>query len=418
MCERVHRQRHVHPHLRRPGDRRRVNIGRRAPSLPAGYDRRRPSRHRPSRATPAPATSPGPRPRRARQRTRVFFKQRDRRRTPRPLVRLPRASRSPRRSRPAPRSSCRASAASGTRADIVYLDTRLMRPQVRRLPDVDRRRARAAATSRSRRSRATPRSTARSLGERTHAASFGAPTTTGVVVALLPRRQRRARHRLRGRARTRHDVADASAPSAEAADDRQEHRRSTSRAGLNWTDPDGDPVTFTVDDPRTAASPAVSTPPTRRTPAQTRVGSASPTPRVAGSISASHAITITNQQPMFDAPAPAIVDEGGAPSPCRCTPRIPTHSTRSCTASSPARPAADHVAGAPRSSAPRCASRSRPASAPMGPLQSSCAPATPPPAPAPPYADQDLSVTIRPDLRRPRRCCRCRTSTSPASARR
>src|SRR4051794_16537388 len=83
--------------------------------------------------------------------------------------------------------------------------------------------------------------------------------------------------------------------------------------GLGWlgySDPDGDPVTFTVDPP---AHGTISG--NTYTPTYSYAGPDAITVRAveAGgpTVQATHNLTITNQAPVFDAPEPAIVDEGG-----------------------------------------------------------------------------------------------------------
>ena len=80
---------------------------------------------------------------------------------------------------------------------------------------------------------------------------------------------------------------------------------------LNWNDLDGDPVTLTVDDPvhGTVASGFYTPDPTYAGTDTIRVRASDGT---SPEVIADHPIAITNDPPVFDAPAPAIVDEGGA----------------------------------------------------------------------------------------------------------
>ena len=117
-------------------------------------------------------------------------------------------------------------------------------------------------------------------------------------------------------------------------------------------------------------------------------------------ISVAHAITITNAEPTFDAPAPAIVDEGGA------VVTVPLHaddpdfndvvvySVQSAEAPLNVAGRATIVGSSLRLDIP-AGVRS------MAPLRITLRARDTTTGQAPAYADQDLSVTIRPDLATP-----------------
>jgi hypothetical protein len=179
---------------------------------------------------------------------------------------------------------------------------------------------------------------------------------------------------------------------------------------LSYSDTDGDPVTFTVADPAHGSVMG-----STYTPDATYAGGDSiavgayepgsspvcPTP-TSGCDSTTHTLTITNQAPVFDAPLPAIVDEGGEVV-------VPLHATDADTGDvvnfsvvTPA-PAPFNVAGRASTDASGNLHLKIPAGVrAMGPVTLMLRATDTTTGPTPAGVDQQsIDVTIRPNLKTP-----------------
>jgi hypothetical protein len=147
-----------------------------------------------------------------------------------------------------------------------------------------------------------------SLGQRTSAAGFAAGGTTGVVRGYFP--DASSDLGAVSEAELAHGTSPPALPAAGIAPAIPKNTAYNALSWLTFADPDGDPVTVTVDDPAhgSVASGLYSPDPTYAGTDTVRVRATDGiTP-----VFIDHAVTVTNQAPVLDAPAPAIVDEGGA----------------------------------------------------------------------------------------------------------
>ena len=290
--------------------------------------------------------------------------------------------------------------ASGTRADIVYVDTRLASKFDIMQTSVDGA-LRGRDTSLTDGSGYAPDDGA-SLGQRIDAAAFGAPDDDhAVVVAYFP--DANGGLGTVSEAELSHGTTPPMLPLKTGANASRTIGKNTTFSAATWldaTDPDGDPIAVTVDNPpHGTVSPAG-----LYTPDPSWAGTDSVSVHVVDSAgnadNASHPITITNAEPTFDAPAPAIVDEGGA------VVTVPLHaddpdfndvvvySVQSAEAPLNVAGRATIVGSSLRLDIP-AGVRS------MAPLRITLRARDTTTGQAPAYADQDLSVTIRPDLATP-----------------
>ncbi len=202
-------------------------------------------------------------------------------------------------------------AANGTRADIVYLDTRNGTFEAFQTSIAGAARSRDITLN-------GPAGYApgggASLGERTDVAEYNFPDAKRAVVSsYFPD----ANGGL-GTVSEAELAHGTTAPTFPLLGTTQTIGKNTSFSvtnWLNWSDADGDPVTFSVDDPPHGAVTTVNGMSTYAADAS-YAGADSVTGRagdgVFSQVVASHAVTVTNGAPELDAPAPAIVDEGGA----------------------------------------------------------------------------------------------------------
>ncbi|MDX6376927.1 MAG: hypothetical protein QOE98_1230, partial [Gaiellaceae bacterium] len=198
--------------------------------------------------------------------------------------------------------------AHGSRADVVYLDTRLAGAS-----KFDAFQTSIAGAARGNDISLTngagydPAGGA-SLGQRTSAAGFAAGGTTGVVRGYFP--DASSDLGAVSEAELAHGTAAPTLPAAGIAPAIPKNTAYNALSWLTFADPDGDPVTVTVDDPAhgSVASGLYSPDPTYAGTDTVRVRATDGiTP-----VFVDHVVSVTNQAPVLDAPAPAIVDEGGA----------------------------------------------------------------------------------------------------------
>lgn len=298
-------------------------------------------------------------------------------------------------------------AARGTRADVIYLDTRsaggtkfdTYQTSLDTGPSGETVRGRDISLTGGAQPYAPIAGT--SLGQRTEVGEYETPGAAGGIVAgYFPDGNGGIPQQLPvvSEALLAHGTAAPILP-AGAAPPIGKNTSYDASNWLAWSDADGDPVTLTVDDPAHGSFGGGI-----YTPDPTYVGADTVTVRAStvegASVSAAHAVTVTNQQPTFDAPAPAIVDEGGA------TVTVPLHAVDP--------DALDTIVYSVISGDPLLTSGGRativnaalqlkiPSGVrAMAPLQVRLRARDTTTGAAPLFDDQDLSVTIRPDLRTP-----------------
>jgi hypothetical protein len=286
--------------------------------------------------------------------------------------------------------------AHGTRADIVYLDTRLGNSKFDAYQTSITGSVRGRDISLTNGQGYDPASTA-SLGSRTDTAEFSKVATTGVVRAYFPNASGDLGTVSEGE--LEHGTSQPALPVAGPAPSLGKNTQYDASAWLNFTDADGDPVTVTVDDPaHGSVAGGVYTPDASYAGNDTvrvRASDGTTTQAVVD-----HAVTITNQAPVFDPPSPAIVDEGGA------AVTVPLHAADpdvndAVVYSINWAPAPLNVAGRATIVGATLRLDVPPGARSLLPLQISLrARDTTTGAPAA-YQDQEVSVTIRPDLATP-----------------
>lgn len=209
--------------------------------------------------------------------------------------------------------------ARGGRADIVYLDTRLGAGKVDAIQTSLSGMVRGRDVSLTVGQGYNP-SSAAALGDRTDAGQYAKAGTTGVVFGYFPDDRGNGPGSSEGE--LSHGTTMPKLPAVMPVGTVIPLGKNTSIDGtawLNFSDDDGDPVTVTVDDPAHGSfANGTYAPDTSYAGDDTIVVRATDG---VSSVNVPHPVTIENAEPVFDAPAPAIVDEGGV------VVNVPLHAT-------------------------------------------------------------------------------------------
>ncbi len=286
--------------------------------------------------------------------------------------------------------------ARGSRADVVYLDTRLGASKFETFQTSINGGARGRDISLTDGQGYNPAASA-TLGLRTASAEFPSASTTGVVRGYFPDESGDL-----GQVTESELVHGTTVPTLPLLGAGQTIGKNTSfnaSSWMNYSDLDGDPITLTVDDPAhgTVVNGVYTADPSY---AGTDTVTVRATDDEGAAAVASHTVTITNAEPVFDAPAPAIVDEGGA------VVTVPLHAedtdvNDSITFSVVSAGAPLNVAGRATISGSSLRLDIPAGARSLGPVRVTLRARDSTTGLPPAYADQDLSVTIRPDLATP-----------------